>query len=777
MKKTALLITVIAVGLNVAAQSRIGEWKDLNSFSATKHVYVTPERVYASTRMAMFHYDKGDYSTTPMTKVTGLSDAGVSTFAYDEQRSCLVIAYSNSGVDFRRAGQVYHLPDIRRSTIGGDKKIYSIRFHDGKAYLACGFGIVVVNMDTYEIEDTYTLGEGGDYGVVYDLAFTDSLIVAGTDNGYMYAPVGSGRLRIYDTWTRDTVSPLKGMSVRMLGVNRGSATGNGHCWLVAAACADNPDTLTSFFQSANGRWGSWGSGRITSLRCHNGRIVLCRYNTVEVYSENYQLVDKIDKVLGYDMAANDADFDTDSTLWVAHAWSGLVKIPYHSSTAYINCPEGPDNNDYVYSLTATPKTLYLCPGGKKPTYEGMYMEGNLITLAEDHWSNLSRGAVTTRFSDVLNVAVDPTDETHVSATAWGAGVLDIKDNTLQTLYGQVNTYNALTPYTDGDFRSMRVSGLAYDADGNLWITNSLVDNGLVVRYKDGTWKGFNTLAMVQGSEIDKIIWDSVTGYKWFAGRANRIYVHDGDSKMAYVDPNNGSKMETHTVTCLVQDVAGDIWIGTDKGIKVIYDGYRAFDNGGKGEKSPVSCSNILYSDDGIYEYLMAYESVTCIAVDGANRKWVGTANNGLYLISSNGQEQLEHFTTGNSPLASDKIVTLAVAPESGIVYIGSDKGLQSFRWTATAAGKQPAEKVYAFPNPVRPEYDGPIAIKGFTRDALVHITDAAGHTVFSTQAYGGQAIWNGRNLQGEKVASGPYFVFASDNEGKMRSVTKILIIR
>ena len=156
---------------------------------------------------------------------------------------------------------------------------------------------------------------------------------------------------------------------------------------------------------------------------------------------------------------------------------------------------------------------------------------------------------------------------------------------------------------------------------------------------------------------------------------------------------------------------------------------------------------------------------------------MGTATKGLYLISSNGQEQLEHFTTGNSPLASDKIVTLAVAPESGIVYIGSDKGLQSFRWTATAAGKQPAEKVYAFPNPVRPEYDGPIAIKGFTRDALVHITDAAGHTVFSTQAYGGQAIWNGRNLQGEKVASGPYFVFASDNEGKMRSVTKILIIR
>ena len=769
MKKTAILITVIAMGLNVLAQSRIGEWKDLNSFSTLEHVYVTPNRVYASTRMAMFYYDKETYATTPMTKVTGLSDAGVSTFSYDEENDCLVIAYSNSGVDFRRGSQVYHLPDIRRSSIGGDKKIYNIRFRDGKAYLACGFGIVVVDMSTYEIEDTYALGEGGDYGVVYDVAFTDSLIVAGTDNGYMYAPVGSSRLRIYDTWTRDTVSPMKGMSVRMLGVNRN--------WLVAAACTDNPDTLTSFFQSDNGRWGSWGSGHITSLRCHNGRIVLSRYSSVEVYSDNYQLVDKIERVLNNSMVANDADFDTDSTLWVAHVWAGLVKIPYRSSTAYVHCPEGPDNNDYVYSLTVTPKRLYLCPGGKKPTYEGLYMDGRLMSLAEGRWTNMSRGAVMTRFQDVLNAAVDPTDETHVSATAWGTGVLDIKGNTLQNVFGQVNTNNVLTPYTDGSYRSMRVSGLAYDNEGNLWVTNSLVDNGLVVRYHDGTWKAFNTSAMVQGNEIDKIIWDSVTGYKWFAGRANRIYVHDGASKMAYVDPNNGSKMETHTVACLVQDVQGDIWVGTDKGIKVIYDGYRAFDNGGKGEKSPVSCSNILYSDDGIYEYLMAYESVTCMAVDGANRKWVGTANNGLYLVSANGQEQLEHFTTGNSPLASDKIVTLAIAPESGIVYIGTDKGLQSYRWTATAAESEPASDIHAFPNPVRPEYDGPIAIKGFTRDALVHITDAAGHTVFTTQAYGGQAIWNGRNLQGEKVASGPYFVFASDAQGKMRSVTKILIIR
>ena len=131
----------------------------------------------------------------------------------------------------------------------------------------------------------------------------------------------------------------------------------------------------------------------------------------------------------------------------------------------------------------------------------------------------------------------------------------------------------------------------------------------------------------------------------------------------------------------------------------------------------------------------------------------------------------------NSPLNSDKILALAVHPETGVVYVGTNMGLQSYRSTATAADVYPEADIHAFPNPVRPDYDGPIAIKGFTRDALVHITDARGHVVFTTKANGGQAIWNGRTLQGQRVASGTYFVFASDETGGMRSVTKVLVLK
>lgn len=771
MKKSILILFLLFCGYCSIAQTAIGEWRDHNSYSTVYRVSAEGSRVYAASKSAMFFYDLGDYATTTLTKVKGLSDVGIATFAYDKAHDCLMIAYTNSNIDIVSKGKVYNIPDVRRSSISGDKKIYSIKYNGDRAYLACGFGIVVVNLETREIEDTYYLGDNGDYAPVFDVAFSDSLIIAGTESSYMTAPKNSRRLHIIDTWTRDTLSPMKDMVVKTLGVNRN--------WIVAIAYTDNPDSVTSYFQSANGHWGSWGSGHIVSLKSHNGRIVLSRWNRVEVYSENYQLVDTVGTLDAYGaMQAWDADFGADSTLWIGHGWAGVMQVPYKSSTAYNFYPQGPNNNDNVYSITAAGDKVYVCPGGKKSTYANTYLAGNICTFADEEWTGLNRGNVHNNFHDVINVAVDPDDDDHIMATAWGCGVLSVRNGRLEEFFTATNTNNMLSPYETSEFSSLRVGGIAYDADGDLWITNSLSNKGLVVRRANGAWENFETSTLTQGNEIDKIICDTVTGYKWFAGKANRIYVHDGVDRKAYVNMNNGSKLETNAVNCMIQDMSGDIWVGTDKGIKVIYDGYKAFNNGGNGEQSPVTCSNILFSDDGIVEYLMAYENVTCMAVDGANRKWVGTAANGIYLISDNGLEQLEHFTAANSPLASDKVIAVAVQGKNGEVFIGTDKGVQSYRGTATEALVEPVKsKIHAFPNPVRPEYDGPIAIKGFTRNALVHVTDARGHVVYSTQAFGGQAIWNGRTQSGERVASGAYFVFASDEQGKMRSVTKVLVVR
>ena len=441
-------------------------------------------------------------------------------------------------------------------------------------------------------------------------------------------------------------------------------------------------------------------------------------------------------------------------------------------------PDGPYSFDKCYRLVPFNYRMMLCPGGHTSIYSNVYLSPDLLTSQGRKWSTLNKdGGLLTGKHDLLDAAVNPIDTTEVVAALWGSGVASIRNNKVVAFYDTSNTNGAFVPFTSGSYSTLNTGAVAFDQQGNLWVLNSHSTHALVMRSRNGSWKSFSTMEMVTNPAVDKLVWDSINGYLWFMGNNNEIYVHDGKSKMARINPNNGSKLETQSVTALVQDQSGSLWLGTNKGIKVIYDGYKAFRNGGNGEVAPVNCSNITISNGEFAEYLMAYESITAIAVDGANRKWVGTANGGLYLLSANGLEQLEHFTFANSPLFSDKVIALGINERSGEVYIGTDKGLQVYRGTATYATSTPLDEVYAFPNPVKPDYDGPIAIKGFTRNGRVHITDAAGHTVYSTTANGGQAIWYGRNLKGEKVASGVYYVFASDDQGDNRSVAKILIVR
>lgn len=769
-----LTAAVVLAALPLQAQVGVGQWRDHLSYAQLKRLCFADGLVYAAANQGIFHFDRDEYSLTRHNKTTDLNDLGIATMAYDEGSHCLVVAYTNSNVDLVSDHGVYNVSDIKRSGLTGDKTIYSIRFSRGKAFLSCGFGIVVIDMVRHEIEETYYIGDGGSHLAVYDMAFAKGRILAATARGILVADSACRYLNIATNWVADTTSILRGMPIFQL-----EALGDG---LLLVADGGDSSRWVYRYAMEEGRLYErstlpWLTGDIRSLHNCDGRWVVSFFDSVNVYDTSGMLqrtVVSADWLSS--MEAHDALLARDGSLWVAHNWAGLVHVSADGQKVDTYVPDGPAS-DNVYRLVPYKSRMFVCPGGKTSTYSNAYLDPRVYTFQKEKWTNTDNSNITTPFWDILDVAVNPKDTTQLLAASWGAGLVKVVDNKAVALYDHTNTDGALTRYTVGDFSTLHTGAVAFDSKGNAWMTNSLVQNGLAVMHKDGTWESFDTEAMVDGSELDKIIWDSVNDYKWFGGRANRIYVHDGKGRMAWVDPNYGSKMETASVTCMAQDHDGEIWIGTNKGLKVITGGYNAFKNGGAGEKAPVSCLNITISNNEFAEYLMAYESVTCLAVDGANRKWVGTAAGGLYLISDNGQEELLHFTAANSPLFSDKIVCVSVQPKTGEVFVGTDKGLQSYRGTATYATGRPDGDIHAFPNPVRSDYDGPIAIKGFSRNALVHITDAAGHVLFSTTAHGGQAIWNGRTNSGVRVATGVYFVLASDSAGKMREVAKVLVVK
>ncbi|MBR4739448.1 MAG: hypothetical protein IK058_05540 [Bacteroidales bacterium] len=769
MRRKWTAVCVLAVLMCLPAVSRcqtaVGGWRDCLDYSMVLHVEPVGRNVYAAARGGLFRYDTVNGTLTRMNKTTGLSDAGVATIAYDTATRTLVIAYSNSNIDLLKGGKVYNLSDIKRSGLGGDKSIYRIRFRDGKAWLATGFGIVVVDLLRHEIKETCYIGSGGTYTPVSDIAFSDDSLYAATGEGLKRVAVSEPHPTISERWTSDT--RLAGVTITMLDNFAGHL-------LVGGFTYDPGQTTLYSVDSVSVT--AWNGGVVRSMHVGGGYVTLTHEESVVRYDTALR---RVDSLTSYDWGALscfDAVYTDSTTLWVGHEWGGLFRIRPSGNTYLM--PDGPYSADNVFRLVPFNYRMMLCPGGHLPDYSSAYFSSNLFTTTGHGWKglDLSNGLLNGT-SDLVDVAVNPYDTNEIVAALWGHGVASIRDNRVQMFYDEDNTGGALAPYVVGNYRSLRAGAVAFDNKGNLWTLLSNSNYSLAKRASDGTWSRYSTAQMASLPVVDKLVWDSITGYLWFCGRDNIIYVHDGVSRMARVSPNNGSKLSTDNVTALVQDRSGNLWVGTNKGIKVIYNGYQAFANGGVGELSPVTCNNITITNGEFSEYLMAYESITAIAVDGANRKWVGTSVGGLYLISANGMEQLEHFTAENSPLFSNKIVTLGIQPRTGEVYIGTDQGLQVYRSTATYAESFALDDIHAFPNPVRPDYDGPIAIKGFTRDGLVHITDASGHTIYSTQSLGGQAIWNGCTASGERVASGVYYVFASDALGTNRSVAKILVVR
>lgn len=769
MKKTGLIGLIGFIGLiggGAQAQTAVGKWRSCLDYSMVNHVAYTGDRIFAGANGGVFFYDFEDFTMEAMSKGAGLNDVGVATIAYDLSTHCLVVAYNNSNIDIVKDNTTYNISDIKRSEISGDKNIYQIRFSGGNAYLATGFGVVVVDLQRMEIKETWYLGAGGVYTSVYDLAFMpDSL----------YAATGEGLKRLSRTERYPSISDRWEVDHRLdsLTVNRLCISGS-HLLVGGYAATD---LFSSLYHLTTSGFVELLSGELHSMQVSGDKLTICLDGKVYTYDTALAFYGTRDSFLWGTLEPNDAVYSSDGTLWVAHPWAGLIGIHPDGSEEY-HLPDGPFCGDHAYRLVPFNYRMLLCPGGHTEVYSSAYLPTNLLTAMGRHWTVLdqSNGALN-GMTDLIDAAVNPTDTHEVAAALWGFGVASIRNNSVQAFYDATNTDGALVPYTSGSYSRLNTGAVAFDRQGNLWVLVSHSTNALAMRQHDGTWKTFSTMALGNNLEVDKLVIDSINGYKWFLGRSNMLYVHDGKSKLARVNPNNGSKLETQTVTALAQDQSGSLWLGTNKGLKVIYDGYKAFQNGGNGEVAPVNCSNITITNGEFSEYLMAYESITAIAVDGANRKWVGTANGGLYLLSANGMDQLEHFTVVNSPLFSDKIVSLGINERTGEVYIGTDRGLQVYRGTATYATAAPLEEVYAFPNPVKPGYDGPIAIKGFTRNGLVHITDASGHIVFTTTANGGQVIWNGRTLNGDKVASGVYYVFASDAQGENRAVAKVLIIR
>ncbi len=710
-------------------------------------------------------------------KVSGLSDAGVGVTAYDPKSGSTVITYDNSNIDIVQEGKVYNISDIKVRSIEGSKSINHIYFHDSKAYLSCGFGIVVLDLNRKEIYDTYYVGTNSAKIAVNNILINDTAIFAGTQTGLLYAPKNSNALGVSATWQK--VSNIGGTGKETYNINY-LLQPNERQLLIGVALDGSTNTTLYLFDGEN--WTTFLENQyIANLRVCEETLLLSAYRSVNFYdvgnivagNEFYHLSDEWNPIENTELDIRDIMIEGED-LWMAHRAEGLIHYPNYKSYSHKvekYFPDGPMTNDVFSMIVSEDGKLYIAPGGRTIQNSPRGVKANIYTYDGYYWQALNKSPLLDELKDVLNVSVDPRNPKHLMASSWWSGVIEILDNEVINVYTAQNTDSVLIPHP----YCFRIAGVEYDESGNLLIANSMVQNGFCYLTYDNRWGSFDTYDKTGGNDILGMTLDRFNHYKFLWLANNRILVIDNNGNQIFLDPNKGALDKTTKVNCMVQDMDGEMWIGTDKGIKVAYNIAEVFESS-DGLFSDTECQNIIYQEDGIAQYLLNFENVTCIMVDGGNRKWVGTERNGIYVLSASGSEQIYHFTAENSPLVSNRVISMAQNGTTGEVFIGTDRGIVSYKAESTS-GVEEAGKLTAYPNPLRPHHSGTVAIRGFVADSDVRITDVAGKTVAHLKSVGGQAVWDGRNFAGEEVASGVYLIFASAKEGKQTAVGKLLIIR
>lgn len=759
-----LLFPVLLQPYIIRAQGMaIGHWRDHFPYHRYISVCEAGNLVYGATPYSLVSYDKTDHNVRRVNKINGLSDINITSMAYSEPFGTLIVTYKNTNIDLIRGYDIINIPDIKRKQILGNKTINKIKIIDNTAYLLCGFGIVLLNIEKGEITDTYYLGPDGTKINIFDIEKFNQQFFAATDDGIYTADVNNPNLSNFENWTKDISNPHPDDTFNIVTRYRNKLYFN------ESHSVYNTDTIFVFDGSSWSYFDKPYSYSRGSIREVYGKLLIANNGDVDIFDSTGTRYAHIYNYVPEAAQPNDAILDREGVIWIADNYCGMIRNPVPWTYQKIKF-EGPATSR-VFSLFSDDGTVWVTPGSFDESWAPMYAQADLYEFTGEKWTAYSTAnhAFDTIF-DIIGVAADKNNTSHCYASSWNYGVLELSDGVLTHIYNQYNS--SLQPYGSSDY--VRIAGIVTDDNNTLWVTNSNCFKGLSAKTSSGTWYSYYIGNVM---ELGNIIIDDY-GQKWIVNRSNGITVFSDngtlsnttDDRFKTLSNSEGlGGLPSKNVWCLAKDREGQIWVGTDAGIAVFSSPGNVFSN------RNYDAYRILVELDGFFQYLLEFETVTSIAVDGANKKWIGTQNAGVFLVSADGTKQLQHFTTENSPLLSNNINSIAINGETGEVFFGSPYGIVSFKGEATTGGDK-NENVYAYPNPVRESYEGYIAIKGLVADADVKITNISGTLIFQTKAEGGQAVWNGMNFKGERAQTGVYIVFATDETGSEKAVSKILFI-
>ena len=822
LRKTLLIIlsilAAVTPGLNAAEFS--GSWTLYPTIADNfSDVVETPSKIYLLSGSSLMHQSTDDNEFYVYGSDRLSENTGIRFIRYNATGKYLLVIYKNGNIDMLYDdGSVYNLPEVKNAVLTTTHGITDVAFHNGRIYLSTDFGLVVYDDKKREVV------ESGIYNIPMLKVFVMSghiVLVSNPDNNHMVF------------WA----APLEGRHQDFARFKQ-----NGQCWTSNKLfydiyqLTDNTLIYTHINGNLSGRvidfetgtdspLGGLPSVQPASLSATDNGAMYTLKNGSLYFIEGTDISAPVN--MPEDCSSVFSSKGTPSSVWVNSADGTLTQYNLSGSQPVqllnivqpngftciepVNFRWSSDGSRLLIS-NRTANYDYQYPGDNwdVPLYVDQIRDGKISDVAVHNAAqNASSGityysydASTGRLNSSLVAHPDPDDPDiyYVANNRWGVGV--VKDNSLLTAFTPKNTpMLATTPTNVG--RNPRIMDVTTDNDGNLWIANG---------YAEGSQSSFSILPAEKRrgdlSKIQKSDWLSVpaffSGEEAFARQASMLFLKKhprysifnlgNPNEGIYICDNNGTPLnftddrricykqwtdtEGNTISpyrilSQTEDADGKIWFASDQGLFIIENITKAFDADFR-VRRPIVPRN----DGTIYgDYLLSTELIYDISVDPSNRKWIAAATSGVHLVSPDGTQIIANYTTDNSPLPSNIVEGVSCDPHSNIVYFGTPYGVASFLSDSSPAADDYSD-VYAYPNPVRPEYTGWITIKGLMDNSLVKIADMAGNVFFQGRSEGGMISWDGCDADGRRVRSGVYLVLASqgNDNGSSGVVTKIMVV-
>ena len=748
----------------------IGSWQIYPAYTVCTRNIPAGNRIYALMESKLMAYDTEDETITTFDWNTQLNDVSVQYLHYSADAHRLILVYDNGNIDLLSTEDdkdVINLAQLKNSTLQ-NKQVQNVQVQGQMAYVCTGFGLLCIDMGEGTILNTYNLGLS-----VLSCAATDSHIYLGTSSGIWR---GNRNHNLQEKAAWDLIDNTR-QPIRM-------EFFSGRLWAQQGGTLSISDAALQTFSNTL-------QFTPTFMNVSDGSLILGNKTTTYIYTSPTERQQYSGTYSWNDLRKNG------NTFWASDDVNGLQAYElktdgsFQLTTSQLH-PNSP-LHDYSLYFSQQPEGMYVLGGNRN--YSPTERPGTVMLLNTDgQWSHFDAASAaeafpTERFLDATSLARDPSDDTHYYVGTARSGIFEFRDGKCIAHKGLENSpLLSILPNHPRPQNFVVADGISFDDDGNLWVLNPTEgreDTTIRVLLKNGTWMGIPCPEIKKATTTDRIFFDS-RGWAWINSRRMEqrgIFLLDYGTTLTTSDDHrllrttitnqDGTSYTPNEFYCITENAKGQLWIGTNEGPFLIAEPEHFRDNSFTFEQIKVSRND----GSGLADYLLSGVPVLSIAIDGGGRLWFGTQNNGVYLISADYQEEIHHFKAENSPLISNNVYDISIDGKTGRVYFATDKGICSYLADATTPEDEISdENVVAYPNPVSPDYNGPIAIRGLVSDTEVKILTSSGRLIWSGKSNGGLCTWNGCNKQGRRVASGVYHVVANTSDGETAIVTRIVVI-